>query len=38
MDWAGRKFGVQRSFQWHWAGRDIAGQDELLVLSYLKEA
>ena len=21
MDWAGRKFGVQRSLQWYWAGR-----------------
>jgi hypothetical protein len=38
MDWAGRKFSVQRSLQWHWAGRDIAAQDKVLMLSYLKAA
>lgn len=38
MNWAGRKFGVQRSLQWYWAGRDIAAQDKLLMLSYIKEA
>jgi hypothetical protein len=38
MNWAGPKFGVQRSLQMYGAGRDIAAQDKLRMLSYLKEA